>query len=60
MKNQKIPTKPCSCGRGRVYTGERGVNLNLKVNGKIVCEECALDNIYERYFADKDKPQTTL
>ena len=58
LKNQKMPTKPCTCGRGTVYTGERGVSLNLKVDGKIVCEECALDNIYKRYFADHNEPRS--
>lgn len=53
LKNQGISQKPCACGRGMIYTGERGKNLNPKIDGKAVCEECVVDKLYAQYFADK-------
>lgn len=49
LKNQDISQKPCKCGRGTLYTGPRGKNLNPKVDGKDACEECVLDSIYAKY-----------
>ena len=52
LKNQNRPTKPCDCGRGTVYSDGRGGQP--KLDGKYVCEECIIDNLYAKYFNDKE------
>lgn len=47
---QEAPTKPCVCGRGKIYTSpiDAKRNYKVKVEGRelIRCVECALDEIY--------------
>lgn len=54
MPTQELPTKECACGRGRIYTSERGKIRNAQINGKAVCQECVLDNIYSRFNKKED------
>ena len=52
LKNQHRATKQCECGRGTVYTdGRPGVP---RVNGKLVCEECFIDDLYEKMTTPKE------
>lgn len=53
LKSQSKGTKPCTCGRGTVYTGDY-TKHNPVVDGKRVCEECMIDHIYAKYRAPKD------
>ena len=49
LMNQDAPSKPCACGRGRIYTAKgRGKEYNSKVDGKEVCVECKMDAIYRK------------
>lgn len=49
---QEAPTKPCVCGRGKIYTSPIDAKRNhkVKVEGRelIRCVECALDEIYAK------------
>lgn len=45
---QEAPTKPCACGRGKIYTAEQDKVRNAKVDGKTVCIECKVDAIYRK------------
>lgn len=48
---QEAPTKPCACGRGKIYTSpiDAKRNYKVKIDGKelLRCVECKLDEIYE-------------
>lgn len=49
MYNQKAPKKLCTCGRGYIMTSrDRGGEYNEKIDGKIVCLECKVDEIYNK------------
>lgn len=45
MYGQKQKTKTCTCGRGKIYTGENS-KFNPVVDGRQVCQECKVDSIY--------------
>ena len=46
---QEAPRKLCGCGRGYILTSpDRGGKYNEKVDGKTVCVECKMDEIYEK------------
>ena len=52
LKNQGRATKPCSCGRGTVYSDNAPGQPRL--DGKPVCEECYVEHLYAKYFNNKE------
>lgn len=46
-RKQEEPYKICECGRGKVFTSERGKKRNAIVMGKQVCVECKMEHLYE-------------
>jgi len=52
LKNQGRAQKPCACGRSTVYTDNAPGQPRL--NGKPVCEECFVEDLYAKYFNKKE------
>lgn len=48
MSRQEAPYKWCECGRGKIYTSKHDAKRNSRVDGKIVCVECKMDDIYKK------------
>jgi ribosomal protein S27AE len=54
MNPQKKPTKPCpTCDTGKVLTGDWSKH-NAVVNGKQVCPDCMIHNLYAKHLDKKD------
>lgn len=45
-KYRDCPTPGCY---GKIRSDEQGRSYNARVDGKIVCAECVINNIYKQY-----------
>ena len=46
--NINAKTKPCRCGRDKIYTSPEMTKYNAVVDGIQVCNECKIDSLYAK------------
>lgn len=51
--NPDAKTKPCPCGRGKLYTGHMS-SANPVLDGRQVCQECVVEALYAKFFNEKE------